>query len=394
MTRKMTVLQAKATTKPGRYSAGDTLYLHIGPTGSKSWVQRLLINGRRHDIGLGSFKLVSLAEARDLAYENRKLARQGGNPLEGKRKTKVPTFRQAAIKTYEALKPRWRNKKVADNWMQQLEKHALPRLGNIHIDRVGREDVLAVLGPVWTSKPETARRVRRGIKQTLGWAQAHGFVDQNVMELVSAALPAQPAVKQHMRALPYSELPEAIKIIKDSNSSMNVKAALQFLILTAARTSEVLHAHWDEVDLKQRLWTIPASRMKQNREHRQPLSDQAISVLESMQPLRDKSGLIFPSPARKGKPLSNMSMTKVLRDCGLADRAHVHGFRSSFRTWASEQTNADHAVMELCLAHVIGNAVEQAYARSDLLAKRRNLMDKWGRFMTVEGTAKIVKLHG
>ena len=392
---KLTVAKARAISSPGMYHDSPTLYLYIARGGSKSWVQRITIEGQRHDLGLGGFPLITPEHARRKAMENRLAITDGKNPLADKRKAKTPTFRQAALKTYEASKPRWRSEKVAKSWLQQLERHAFQRLGNLHVDRIGREEVLGVLTPIWTSKPETARRVRRYIKATLSWCQANGYVETNFAgEAIDGALPSMPSVKAHFRSLPYTDIPRAVEIIRSSRASLAAKACLEFVILTACRSGEARLAQWSEINLEERLWTIPASRMKQGREHRQPLNDQAISVLKNMQALRDESDLVFPSPVRRGKPLSDMSLTKVLRDNNLADRATVHGFRSSFRTWASERTNADHAVMELCLAHAVGSSVEQAYARSDLLAKRRRLMAQWGVFVVGSTDMNVVQLHG
>ena len=297
---KLTVAKAKKISKPGMYHDSPTLYLYIACGGSKSWVQRITIKGRRHDLGLGGFPLIIPEHARRRAAANRLAVAEGKNPLANKRKAKAPTFRHAALKTYEALKPRWRNDKVAKNWIQQLERHAFQRLGNLYVDRIGREEVLAVLTPIWTRKPETARRVRRYIKATLSWCQANGFVETNYAgEAISGALPAMPVFKQNLRSLPYAEVPEAIEIVRKSKASLAAKASLEFVILTACRSGEARFAQWSEIDLEERLWTIPASRMKQRRKHRQPLSDQAIAVLKSMQTLRDESGLVFPSPTKR-----------------------------------------------------------------------------------------------
>ena len=392
--KKLTAAKAKSIKKPGRYRAGETLYLNVSPNGAKSWVQRITINGVRRDIGLGSFSLVSLEKARRRAYENRVSVADGIDIIAERRRTKVPSFRVAAEWTYEALQPRWRSTKGTKNWMQQLERHAFRRLGDMPVDTIGREDVLAVLTPIWTSKPETARRVRRNIRATLSWCQAHGFIEHNVAgEAIGGALPRMPSVKENYRALPYPDVPEALVTIEASKASQASKTALRFLVLTAARSGEVRGAMWDEIAFEAREWRIPGQRMKTGKEHRQPLSDAAVEVLERARMLDDGNGLIFPSPVRKGKPLSDMSLTKVLRDVDLAEKATVHGFRSSFRTWASEYTNADHAVMELCLAHRVGSAVEQAYARSDLLAKRRRLMDQWGAFVAGSAGGKVVRLH-
>ncbi|MDE0680442.1 MAG: tyrosine-type recombinase/integrase [Gammaproteobacteria bacterium] len=385
---KLTVKKVRAINQPGLYGDGNTLYLRVAPGGSKQWVQRLTIHGKRHDIGLGGCSWVTLAEARDAAYANRRLARRGGDPLAVKRQPKVPTFREAAQHTHKALRPRWRNEKVAVNWMQQLERHAMVRLGDLPVDRIGQKHVLAVLTPIWTSKPETGRRVRRNIRATLKWCQAHGFVQFNAAgEGIDGALPRMPAVKAHFRALPYSEIPEALDIVENSTASRVANLALRFLIFTAARTGEVRGAMWREIHGD--VWKIPGERMKAGVEHRVPLSATALDVLEQARTLRDGSALVFPSPIRRGRPLSNMTLTKVLRDTGLAERATVHGFRSSFRDWCAE-TGKPREVAEAALAHTVGG-VEGAYFRSDLFERRRRLMDAWAAYLA--GTdAKVVAL--
>ena len=380
---KLTSAKVKSLWKPGRYGDGGTLFLYVSQGGSKSWIQRLTIHGRRRDIGLGGYPLVSLREARDKAFENRRLARSGGDPIVEKRRARTPTFRQAAQSTFEANKPRWRSAKVASNWMQQLERHAFKRLGDLPVDQIRRDDVLAVLTPIWTSKPETARRVRRCIKATLRWCQAHGYIEHNAAgEAIDGALPSMRPIRQHLRALPYPEVHGALGIIEGSEASLPVKLCFRFLVLTAARSGEARGARWEEIDFEAKEWRIPGTRMKSGVEHRVPLSSPAMDVLQRARTLDDGSGLIFPSPYRRGKELSDMALTKVLRDNGLARRTTVHGLRSTFRDWASEKTDADHAVMELSLAHSVGSAVEQAYARSDLLAKRRDLLAKWGEYVT------------
>ncbi|MCY4641443.1 MAG: tyrosine-type recombinase/integrase [Gammaproteobacteria bacterium] len=391
----LTIPKAKSISTPGMYHDSPTLYLYVAPGGSKSWVQRITIDGRRHDLGLGGFPLITPEHARRRAAANRLEVANGKDPLAEKNKTKVLTFKQAAQRTYETLKPRWRNEKVARNWLQQLERHAFHHLGHLRVDEIGREAVLAVLTPLWTVKPETARKVRRAVKATLSWCQANGFVEINYAgEIIEGALPTMRTLRNNFRALPYKEIPDAVETIRTCGASLATKACLEFVVLTACRNGEARLAVWSEIDLEKRLWIIPAARTKTGREHRQPLNDQAIAVLQSIQVLQDHSDLIFPSPYKKGNPLSDMSLTKLLRDNALADRTTVHGFRATFRTWASECTNADHAVMELSLAHTVGSSVEQAYARSDLLAKRRRLMDQWGAFATGTPAGKVVHLHG
>ena len=385
--------ELKAIKKPGFYNVGDTLYLSVKPSGSRSWIQRLTIDHKRHDIGLGSFKLVTLAEARDMAYENRKTVRiHKGDPLAEKRKSKMPTFREAAMQTYEALKPRWRNGKHTKNWLQIMERYAVPVIGTVRIDKLGREDVLKILTPLWTKRPETARRLRQKMRTTFKWAQAHGFIENNPAgEMIDGALPTMPAVKEHLRALNYREICAALKIVEQSRSSITAKLAFNFLVLTATRSGEIRCATWDEIDMNSRTWTIQGKRMKGGKNHRIPLSEPALFVLEQARVLRDDSDLIFPSPAKPGNPMSNMTLTKVLRTCGLADKATIHGFRSSFRDWCAD-TGKPREIAEAALAHIV-QGVEGAYFRSDLFERRRLLMEQWAAFVTAD-RADVVQLHG
>ena len=388
---KLTIAKIKSLSRPGTYSDGDTLYMNVAKAGSKSWIQRVMIHGRRREIGLGGWPVVSIAKARKRAFENRVLIEEGGDPLAEKRKAKVPTFREAAQTTFEANRSRLRNPKVEKNWLQQLELHVFPKLGSIPVDRIGREDVLRVLTPVWTSKPETGRKLRQRIKATLAWAEAHGFVERNMAgEAIDGALAPMPKVRQHLRALPYADVPGALETVEASNSSLPAKLALRFVVLTAARSGEARGATWDEIDEATGQWRIPASRMKAGNEHRVPLSKAALDILEQARPLRDESGLIFPSPTRVGRPLSDMALTKILRDTGLAERATVHGFRSSFRDWCAE-TGKPRELAEAALAHVV-SGVEGAYFRSDLMERRRMVMTQWAEFLTGE-SAKVVELR-
>ena len=390
----LTVAKVGSLTEPGRYGDGrvPTLYLVVAPRGSKSWVQRLAVDGKRRDIGLGGWPLTSLREARDRAFANRKLARDGGDPLVARRRAGVPTFEQAAARTFEANRGRWRSSRTEANWTASMATYAYPVLGDRQVDRIGRQDVLGVLTPIWSSKHALAVKVRGRIRATLGWAQAHDYVEHNVAgECIDGALPRLAVVKGHHRALDYPEIAAALDAIEASTPGLSARACLRFVVLTACRSGEARGASWDEIDLDAREWRIPKTRMKGGEEHRVPLSDAAVAVLETVEPLRRPSGLLFPSPSRSGKSLTDMTLTKLLRSCGLADRTTVHGLRSTFRIWASERTSAPHAVAEAALAHHVGSAVERSYARSDLFEKRRGLMDTWARFAT-GGRAKVIRL--
>ncbi len=383
----LTAAKAKSLTKSGMHGDGDGLYLNVTQAGSRSWVQRISIDGRRREIGLGAFPAIGLAQARNLAAANRTVIAEGRDPLaekrEAKRKAAIPTFRQAAEQTFEANLPRWRNGKHTVSWWQTLERHAFPILGDMPVDGIGREDVLQVLTPIWGVRMETARRVRQRIRTVLRWCMAHGYVEHNVAgDAIDGALPPMPRLKAHLRALPYQEVAAALATVDASGAALASKLCLRFLILTAARSGEARGATWDEIHEHAREWHIPGSRMKAGVEHRVPLSDAALGVLERARTLRDESGLIFPSSVKPGHPMSDMTLTQVLRKTGLADRGTVHGFRSAFRDWAAECTSAPHAVMELSLAHSVGSSVEQAYARSDLIEKRCLLMQAWADFVT------------
>ena len=379
----LSATRAKALKDPGRYADGGGLHLYISKAGRKSWVQRITVHGRRRDIGLGGFPSVSLAQARDKAADNRAVVAAGRDPLAEKRSPATPTFREAARAVHAANIPRWRNGKHGVSWMQSLERHAMPALGNTPLDRIDRGGALQVLTPIWTTHPETARRVRQRMRTVFRWAMAHGFMDANPAgEAIDGALPPMPKVKAHLRALPYQDVGAALEAVASSQASLSAKLCFRFLVLTAARSGEARGTAWDEIDVQGQQWRIPSQRMKAGMEHRVPLSRQALDTLREASALRDDAGLVFPSPRKPGSPMGDMTLLKVLRAVGLAERATVHGFRSSFKNWTLEQTDAPWAVSEAALAHLLGNATEQAYARSDLFERRRALMQLWADYVT------------
>ena len=389
MTRPRKRLTAAFVRKapPGKHGdLSNGLYLLVKPSGSRSWIQRIAIHGKRRDLGLGSADLVTLAEAREAAYENRRIARSGGDPVAERRKAAAPTFRIAAERTFEAHRSGWKaGNGRADNWMRRLERHAMPKLADVPVNAIGREHVLRVLAPIWTEKPETARKVRQAMKATFAWciANQHMDGDNPAGESISGALKPQPSVKAHFRALPYDDLPDVLAAVEAfDRATVNARLAFRFAALTVARSGEVRGARWSEIDLDARVWTVPPERMKAASPHRVPLSDAAMAVLDQAAELGGRRGLVFPAPADASRTMSDATLTRMLDRAGLKDRMTVHGLRSTFRDWAAEQTNADYAVMETCLAHTVGSAVERAYARSDLLAKRRLLMDRWARHCT------------
>ena len=381
--RTKTDVAVRNVKTPGRYSAGETLYLMVWPNGSKSWVQRLTIEGRRTDLGLGPYPTVTLKKARHKAWENRSLAKSGGNPLAVKREeamlAEVPTFEALARQHIADNLNSWENAKHRAQWLSTLETYAFPTLRSLKVNQITRRHVAGLLAPIWTTEPETARRVRQRVRAVMDRAVALEYVDYNPAgDAIKAALAKQRRVKNHHRALPYGKLPAALQAIRESTASPSVKLGFEMLALTACRSGEVRGMTWDEVDLQEATWTIPGERMKAGKPHRAPLSRRALAILEEARSLSDGNGVVFPAP-RSGGVLSNMAFTQLLRRLDLD--FVPHGPRSSFRDWAAENTDAPHAVMERALAHTVGNATEAAYFRSDLFDLRRDLMDEWGRFL-------------
>ncbi len=371
---------------PGRYCDGNGLYLHVEPSGARRWVQRLVVHGKLRALGLGSFALVPLAEAREQALANRKLARAGGDPRAGERRAPgIPTFEEAVDKVLAIHGPAWKaGGSNAHRWRATLGEYAYPRLGGKGIDRVTSADVMAVLQPIWTRKHATAQQVRQRIGAVMKWAIAQGYRNDNPAgDAVTAALPKRPVVVRHQRALPHGEVAGAIAAVRGSAAGVGLKLVFELLVLTAARSSEVRLATWGEMDIGARVWTVAAARMKTGREHRVPLCNRAVEVLDQARRLRADSTRVAPAelvfPSRRGKPFHNATLSGLLKALGIG--AVPHGFRSSFRDWASERTDHPREVIEAALAHVVRNQTEAAYARSDLFERRRRLMDDWMRYL-------------
>lgn len=387
--------------QPGATADGDGLYLKIGPTGAASWQFRCQIAGKRRMMGLGACSVLTLAEARDKAAEARKLAKQGIDPLEARRaaeaaeRAAVTTFREVALDYIESHRAGWRNAKHGQQWTNTLAQYAYPKFGDKPVDEVSTEDVLGALKPIWMEKPETASRVRNRIELVLDAARAKGLstgINPAAWRgHLDKLLPKRTkGSKGHHAAMDYRAMPAFYKRLTTERDSLSA-AALQLTILTACRTSEVLLAAWDEFDLDNRLWTIPARRMKAAVAHRVPLSDAAMELLNTiMRKTDDADGYLFPG-AKAGKPLSNMAMTMVLRKLGHGDLT-VHGFRSTFRDWAAEETHYPNIVAEMALAHTVKDEVEAAYRRGDLLEKRRALMADWATYCATTPAANVIPM--
>lgn len=377
-----TVQTAKGTGRAQKIADGAGLYLLVAPSGSKSWLLRTVVQGRRCDIGLGSTTLVSLAEARDEAHRLRKIARSGGDPLAERRHTRrpVPTFEGAAIQVHAAHAKSFKNEKHRKQWLASLGG-AIAAFGAKRVDTVSSADILQLLTASWLTTPETARRVLQRLRVIFDWSKAQGFYSGDNPTLgLTKVLPKHRALKAHHAALRYAEMPAFLWTLRAADAAETVRLALEFTILCAARTSETLLATWDEIDLPGGQWTVPAARMKSGVEHRVPLSGRCVEILGRMGATHGTSGYVFPG-RRPKKPLSGMVFLMLLRRMQREDIT-AHGFRSSFRDWAAERTNAPHAVCEAALAHRLKDKAEAAYNRTDLFERRRELMAAWASFVT------------
>jgi len=376
---KLTAIQIRNLKEPGRYSDGEGLMLKLAAPGRGSWFVRVQADGKRKDIGLGSLADLGLGEAREAARQIRKDMRAGVNVLAERKKERleIPTFRDAAKLVHKEHKAAWKNGKHQDQWINTLETYAFPTLGDRLVSEVEGPAIRDALAPIWLTKPETARRVRQRIGSVLDWACAKGFRETEApMRSVTRGLPRQPRKRGHFAALPFKEMPAFVSWLRQRVSVGRL--ALELLVLTAARSGEVRGCRWSEIDLKKKLWTVPAERMKAGNAHVVPLSDAALDVLKRAKPFRSPvSDLVFPGQKPR-QQLSDMTLLKILRDKG-AD-ATVHGFRSSFRDWVAEETSYPGEVAEAALAHTIPNRVEAAYRRTDFLQKRKSLMDDWADF--------------
>ena len=385
--KKLSASFVKTVNRPGRYGdgrGGFGLSLLVKPTTtgrlSKTWSQRLRIHGRSVNIGLGAYPVVTLAEAREVALANRRTVAQGRDPRSGG----VPTFAEAVETVIAIHSPSWRSRgKYEANWRATLRNYALPRIGRKPVSAITTADVMGVLlaDDFWNSKRVTAQRVRQRIGAVMKWAVAQGYREDNPAgDAISAALPRNSTRVRHQRALPHRRVGAALDRIRSSGANTTTKLALEMLVLTACRSGEVRRARWPEFDLKSKIWTVPAERTKSGREHRVPLSSGALKVLEQAKALGAGTDLVF--PGLRGRRLGDATLSLLLRRLEIP--CVPHGMRSSFRDWCSE-TGVAREVAEASLAHVVKNKVEAAYARSDLLERRREVMEAWSDYLAGGG---------
>ncbi len=388
----LTAKQVAALTEPGRYGDGRGLYLQVTPAGVRSWLLRYERGGRERAMGLGPVDDFSLEEARERARKARQLLKDGVDPIDARREERGKqtaeralaaaanvTFKDCAEQYFNFHSRKWKNAKHAAQFLSTLKMYAYTTLGKLPVAAIDKALVLKAIEPIWYTKTETASRVRGRIESVLDFAKVRGYRtgenpaawDGNLVH----ALPAPGAIAkvEHHAALPFAELPSFMAQLAERQGV--AARALEFTVLTAARTGEVIGARWPEIDMAAKLWTIPAERMKARKEHRVPLTPRALEILEG---LPREAEFVFPG-SQKGSAISNMAMAQLLKRMGRLDIT-VHGFRSAFRDWAAERTGYPNHVVEMALAHVIGDKVEAAYRRGDLFTKRARLMTDWARY--------------
>lgn len=377
-----------ARSKAYRVADVPTLSIVVQVAGTKNFVQRLTVRGQQVDIGLGGWPVISLEAARRTALDNRTVAKAGGDP----RRVKLdpPTFAEAQEKVIANQRGNWRaGGKTEFIWRREMDRHAGTLLP-MRVDQVTVADLEAVLSPIWTEQRETARRLKQRISLVLKWSYAHGFREGNPADVMDMILPRQRRQRTHFKALPFADVPAALITVENSDAWLHTKLAFRFMVLCAGRSGEVRNMTWSEITADN-MWIIPGSKMKAGREHKVPLSRQALEVLEVARKFHDgnDSGLVFPS--QRGKVASDSTLSKLLRENGVA--SVPHGFRSSFRGWCAEATNFPRAVAELALAHVNDNETEAAYLRADMLTKRAALLQAWADFITAE-RSRVVRIAG
>jgi integrase len=410
-TGKLSAVEVTKAKGPAVLHDGGGLYLRVSATGAKSWVFRFQLDGKRRDMGLGPFPDISLADARGRASAHRRQRHDGIDPLDAKvaqrqaqrvSVAKGHTFRECAAEFIQKNRPGWRNAKHAAQWTATLQTYVYPTMGDLPVSAIDTGLVVQVLDPIWVEKPETASRVRGRVEAVLDAATVRGYREgPNPAQWkgnLAHILPARSRVRkvEHHAALPFDEMPEFIAALR-CREGMSARA-LEFAILTAARTGEALGARWGEIDLVAKVWTVPAERMKASREHRVPLSDAALAALAKARPLAlmrdgesDPAAPVFPG-LRRALPLSNMAFLMLLRRMGRSSIT-AHGFRSTFSDWAAERTGFRREVVEMALAHAVENKVEAAYRRGDLFEKRRQLMAAWGRVCATSAPGDVVPLQ-
>lgn len=401
---RLSAIKVTRIKDPGYYADGGNLYFRVAPSGARGWMFRFTMAGRTRDMGLGSYPEISLATARELADKFRPLVKAGIDPIERRRDDRAAqriasaknlSFDECARAYIEDHEAAWRNAKHRAQWSSTLKQFASPMIGKLPVSAIDAGLVIRVLKPIWHTKTETASRLRGRIESILDWARVHGYRSGenparwkgNLDHLLPSRAKVRP-VKHHV-ALPYTELAAFMADLRARRDG--AARALEFTILTAARTNETLGATREETNVPDKAWTVPARRMKARREHRVPLSKRTLALLEAAS--THATGDFLFEGQKAGRPLSNMAMLRVLERMGRTDLT-VHGFRSTFRDWAAECTSFPGEVVEMALAHIVENKTEAAYRRGDLFEKRRRLMDAWADYCAKPSSGEVVPLRG
>ena len=376
---KLTAKFVENVSEAGKYYDQHGLFLHVRPSGAKKWLQRYTFQGRRREIGLGSAKIVPVAIARRKAHQNLVLVSEGIDPIEDKKQDSViPKFEAAARKVYEDNRPTWRNAKHAAQFITTLETYAFPVIGSMSVKEINSSHILRILSPIWVTKAETAKRVRQRLSTVFKYCVAQQWRTDDPADIaIVKALPYLKKKVQHRKSISYNDVSDFIETVSKSSAGLSTKLGLEFLILTATRSGEVRNARWNEINGS--LWIIPEGRMKAGIEHRVPLSNRCMEILEEAQNINQGSDYIFEG-TKPDKPLSENTFNKLMKELGLD--VHAHGFRTSFRTWSQEKTNYPREIAEAALAHSLRDKAEAAYARSDLLEKRAEMMEAWANFIS------------
>lgn len=390
---KLTDAECKAASRAGLHGDGGGLYLNVKASGAKSWTFIWKQDGKRSEMGLGIYPAVKLAKARTLAAGYRQDVAEGRNPILERRKIAVPTFGECSDKFLTLMEVQWRNEKHRAQWRMTLKEYAAP-ISKKPVSEISTNDVLNILTPIWLDKSETASRLRGRIERVLDFAKAQRWREgENPARWrghLSSILPARQKLSRgHHAAMPYDDVPAFV--ISLSTKSAMAARALEFLILTAGRSGEVLGARWSEIDFEKAIWTVPAHRMKASKEHRVPLSDKALEIVKALHECR-VSEFIF-AGQKENRPLSGMALTMQMRRLK-ADSFTVHGFRSAFRDWAGDCTSFAREDAEQALAHRVGDATERAYRRNDALDKRRKLMQAWADYCLRMHDCKVMSIQG
>ena len=383
---KLTAKFVENVSEAGKYYDQHGLFLHVRPSGAKKWLQRYTFQGRRREIGLGSAKIISVATARKRAHQNLVLVSEGIDPIEDKKQDSIiPTFEVAARKVYEDNRPTWRNSKHAAQFITTLETYAFPVIGSMSVKEINSSHILRILSPIWVTKAETAKRVRQRLSTVLKYCIAQQWRTDDPADIaIVKALPYLKKKVQHRKSISYNDVSDFIETVSKSSAGLSTKLGLEFLILTATRSGEVRNARWNEI--KGSLWIIPEERMKAGIEHRVPLSNRCMEILDEAKNINQGSGYIFEG-TKPEKPLSENTFNKLMKELGL--EVHAHGFRTSFRTWTQEKTHYPNEVAEAALAHSLKDSAEAAYARSDLLEKRAEMMEAWAQFISADASDVI-----